>query len=200
MGRHSSDVSRAPRKLSRTISHLTLTSPRGRSASYRTSLGILVALTCTASATLNAQSSDTVPARLIHVRGDTATLIIPDTVGRGHAFTVTVTAFAGGCIREAGGESCAHPRASGGRDAASCTSGCGQLLPPRPHSVAAENFAALRPGRSRPNSVSRRYEPTRFRSTATVGRDRAKSRRPLIRLAPRPWLWRSPRPSGRGTS
>src|SRR2546427_6877223 len=103
MGRHSSDVSRAPRKLSRTISHLTLTSPRGRSASYRTSLGILVALTCTASATLNAQSSDTVPARLIHVRGDTATLIIPDTVGRGHAFTVTVTAFAGGCIREAGG-------------------------------------------------------------------------------------------------
>jgi len=40
---------------------------------------------------------------LIHARGDTASLIVPDTVSRGHAFTVTVTAFAGGCIREAGG-------------------------------------------------------------------------------------------------
>src|SRR3989442_5122898 len=167
MGWHSSDVSRAPRKLSRTISHLTLTSPRGRSASYRTSLGILVALTCTASATLNAQSSDTVPARLIHVRGDTATLIIPDTVGRGHAFTVTVTAFAGGCIREAGGESCAHPRASGGPAGASCTSGCGQLLPPRPPSVGAEKFAGLRRGRSRADSGLRRSEPTRVPITIT---------------------------------
>ena len=69
----------------------------------RLSVGILVALTCTASATLHAQAADTVPARLIDVRGDTATLIIPDTVRRGHAFTVKVTAFAGGCIRTAGG-------------------------------------------------------------------------------------------------
>jgi hypothetical protein len=52
---------------------------------------------------LDAQAADTVPARLIDARGDTAALIIPDTVRRGHAFTVTVTAFAGGCIREAGG-------------------------------------------------------------------------------------------------
>jgi hypothetical protein len=102
MVQHSSDVSRAPRKLSRTISYLTLTSPRGRSA-CRTCLGILVVLTCTASATLDAQAADTLPARLIHVSGDTAALIIPDTVRRGHAFTVTVTAFAGGCIREGGG-------------------------------------------------------------------------------------------------
>jgi len=103
MGRHSSDVSRAPRKLRRTISYLTLSSPRGRSTSYPTCLGVLVALTCTTSATLNAQRSDTVPARLMLGRGETAALTIPDTVRRGHAFTVTVTAFAGGCIREAGG-------------------------------------------------------------------------------------------------
>jgi len=97
------DASRAPCKLSHVLRSLTLTLPRGRSASYRTCLGILGVLTCTASATLNAQRSDTVPARLIAARGDTAALLVPDTVRPGHAFTVTVTAFAGGCIREAGG-------------------------------------------------------------------------------------------------
>jgi hypothetical protein len=89
--------------LSHALRSLTLTSPRSRSASYRTCLGILVVLTCTVSATLDAQAADTVPARLTHVRGDTAALTIPDTVRAGHAFTVTVTAFAGGCIREAAG-------------------------------------------------------------------------------------------------
>src|SRR5574341_41861 len=74
-----------------------------REVTMRTHLIILTSLTCTASATLDAQAADTVPARLILARGDTAALIIPDTVRRGHAFTVTVTAFAGGCIREAGG-------------------------------------------------------------------------------------------------
>lgn len=88
--------------MTRTISYLTLTSRRGRSA-CRTCLGILGALTCTASATLDAQAADTVPARLIDARGDTAALVIPDTVRRGHAFRVTVTAFAGGCIRTGGG-------------------------------------------------------------------------------------------------
>jgi hypothetical protein len=89
--------------LSRSISYLTLAWPRGRST-CRTCLGVLGALTCTASATLDAQAADTVPARLISASGDTAALIIPDTVRRGHAFTVKVTAFAGGCIREAGGD------------------------------------------------------------------------------------------------
>src|SRR5258705_7242784 len=102
MGRHSSDVSRAPRKLSRSISYLTLTAPRGRSTSYRTCVGVLVVLTCTASATLNAQRSDTVPALLISY-ADTAAIIVPDTVRLGQAFTVKVTAFAGGCIRTGGG-------------------------------------------------------------------------------------------------
>jgi hypothetical protein len=46
--------------------------------------------------------SDTVPARLFSY-ADTAAIIVPDTVRLGQAFTVTVTAFAGGCIREAGG-------------------------------------------------------------------------------------------------
>src|SRR3989442_4912369 len=145
MGWHSSDVSRAPRKLSRTISHLTLTSPRGRSASYRTSLGILVALTCTASATLNAQSSDTVPARLIHVRGDTATLIIPDTVGRGHAFTVTVTAFAGGCIREAGGSRVRIHRLVAGRATPPFRSLVGHIFPLRALPVSPTNLPRLDP-------------------------------------------------------
>src|SRR5213594_3060407 len=84
------------------MSHLTLISLRGRSA-YRTCLRTLGVLICTISATLDAQAADTVPARLIAARGDTAALLVPDTVRRGHAFTVTVTAFAGGCIREAGG-------------------------------------------------------------------------------------------------
>src|SRR5438477_10934444 len=69
----------------------------------RTWLGILGVVTCTAAATLNAQASDTVPARLILERGDTAALVLPDTVRRGQAFTVRVTAFAGGCIRTGGG-------------------------------------------------------------------------------------------------
>jgi hypothetical protein len=54
------------------------------------------------SATRAAQTPDTVPARLIDARGDTAALSVPDTVRRGQEFTVTVTAFAGGCIREPG--------------------------------------------------------------------------------------------------
>ena len=102
MVRHSSDVSRAPRQLSLTLTSLTLASARGHSALCRTCLGILAVLTFTGSATLDAQAADTVPARLISY-ADTAALIIPDTVRRGHAFSVTVTAFAGGCIREAGG-------------------------------------------------------------------------------------------------
>ena len=102
MVRHSADVSWASRTLSHTFSNLALSSPRGRSAG-QTCLRVLVFLTCTTSATLDAQGADTVPARLVRVRGDTAALVIPDTVRRGHAFTVTVTAFAGGCIREAGG-------------------------------------------------------------------------------------------------
>ena len=69
----------------------------------RTCLGILAVLTFTASATLDAQAADTVPARLISY-ADTAAIIVPDTVRLGQAFTVTVTAFAGGCIREAGGD------------------------------------------------------------------------------------------------
>jgi len=89
--------------LSRTLGYLTLASAPVSSASYGTCLAIIGVLTCTASATLDAQAADTVPARLVDVRGDTAALVIPDTVRRGHAFTVRVIAFAGGCIREAGG-------------------------------------------------------------------------------------------------
>jgi len=43
-----------------------------------------------------------VPARLISY-ADTAAIVVPDTVRRGQGFTVTVTPFAGGCIRQAGG-------------------------------------------------------------------------------------------------
>jgi hypothetical protein len=96
MVRHSSDVSRAPRN------SVTLASARSHSALCRTCLGILAVLTCTASATLDAQAADTVPARLISY-ADTAATIVPDTVRLGQAFTVTVTAFAGGCIRTGGG-------------------------------------------------------------------------------------------------
>ena len=99
---HSSDVSRAPRKLIRALESVARASARGRSASYRTCLGILAVLTCGGSATLDAQASDTVPARLISGR-DTAAIIVPDTVRRDQAFAVKVTTFAGGCIREAGG-------------------------------------------------------------------------------------------------
>ena len=41
-----------------------------------------------------------VPARLVLV-GDTAEIVMPDTVRRGEAFRVSVTPFAGGCRREA---------------------------------------------------------------------------------------------------
>lgn len=94
--RHSSDVSRAPRN------SVTLASARGHLALCRTGLGVLAVLTCAGSTILDAQASDTVPARLISY-ADTARIIVPDTVRRGEAFTVTVTAFAGGCIREAAG-------------------------------------------------------------------------------------------------
>ena len=96
MVRHSSDVSRAPRN------SVTLASARGHSALCRTWLGILAVLTCGGSANLDGQASDTVPARLISGR-DTAAIIVPDTVRRDQAFAVKVTTFAGGCIREAGG-------------------------------------------------------------------------------------------------
>ncbi len=72
-------------------------------------LGILAVLTCAASAPLDAQALDTVPARSDTVPArltsgqDTAAIIVPDTVRRGHAFIVSVTPFAGGCIRQAGG-------------------------------------------------------------------------------------------------
>jgi len=75
----------------------------------RACLGILVVLTCAASAPLDAQALDTVPARSDTVPArltsgqDTAAIIVPDTVRRGHAFIVSVTPFAGGCIRQAGG-------------------------------------------------------------------------------------------------
>src|SRR6266850_3870862 len=82
MVQHSSDVSRAPRKLI-----------------CRPTLGILAVLSYGAWATLQAQASDTVPARLISGR-DTAPIIVPDTVRRGQEFTVKVTTFAGGCIDE----------------------------------------------------------------------------------------------------
>lgn len=100
MVRHSSDVSRAPRKLI-CRPNLRRASARRRSASYRTVLGILAVLSYGGWATLNAQASDTVPARLISVR-DTAAIVVPDTVRRGQEFTVQVTTFAGGCIRELG--------------------------------------------------------------------------------------------------
>lgn len=100
MVRHSSDVSRAPRILIGRP-NLRRASARRGSASYRTRLGILTVLTCGGWATLNAQAADTVPARLISVR-DTAAIIVPDTVRRGQEFTVQVTTFAGGCIREPG--------------------------------------------------------------------------------------------------
>src|SRR5437899_2517045 len=51
---------------------------------------------------LDAQASDTVPARLTSGR-DTAAIIVPDTVRRGQAFTAKVTVFAGGCIRQGAG-------------------------------------------------------------------------------------------------
>jgi len=88
----------------RASSSRSLTTARAAALSRlcRTCLGILAVLTCTASATLDAQTSDTVPALLISY-ADTAAIIVPDTVRRGQAFTVTVTAFAGGCIREAAG-------------------------------------------------------------------------------------------------
>ena len=85
MVQHSSDVSRAPRKLI-----------------CRPTLGILAVLSYGAWATLKAQASDTVPARLISGR-DTAAIIVPDTVRRGQEFTVKVTTFAGGCINELAG-------------------------------------------------------------------------------------------------
>jgi hypothetical protein len=85
----------------------------------------------------------------------------------------------GGVYSYGRGESCEHPRAGGGCDAAPCASRCGQRLRLRPHSVSPDHVPALRPCRSRPNSVSRRCEPTGFRSTATVGRHRAKSSRSL---------------------
>ena len=102
MGRNSSDVSRAPRKLIRVLEPVTRPSARGHSGLCRTCLGILVVLTWGSWATLDAQDSDTVPARLI-VQLDTARIIVPDTVRRGEAFTVKVTAFVGGCIRTGGG-------------------------------------------------------------------------------------------------
>jgi hypothetical protein len=85
----------------------------------------------------------------------------------------------GGVYSYRGGESCQHPRACGGCDAPPCTSRCGRRLRLRPHSVSPDHFPALRPCRSRPNSVSRRCEPAGFRSTATVGRHRAASSRSL---------------------
>ena len=102
MVRHSSDVSRAPRKLI-CRPNLGIAPLRRRWASYRTRLGILAVLTCGGWATLDAQAVDTVPARLIDARGDTAAIVVPDTVSRGQEFTVMVTAFAGGCISEPGG-------------------------------------------------------------------------------------------------
>jgi len=102
MVRHSSHVSRAPRKLI-CRPNLRLASARRRWASYRTRLGILAVLSYGGWADLDAQAADTVPARLIDARGDTAAIIVPDTVSRGQEFTVKVTAFAGGCISEPGG-------------------------------------------------------------------------------------------------
>lgn len=99
---NSSDVSWVTRQLICRL-NLVRASVRRRSASYRMRLGILALLSYGGWATLNAQAGDTVPARLIDARGDTAALIIPDTVRRGHPFTVRVTAFAGGCIRDPGG-------------------------------------------------------------------------------------------------
>lgn len=81
---------------------MTISSARAHSALCGTCLGILVALTCTASATLDAQAADTIPARLIS-HADTAEIIVPDTVREGQAFTVKVTPFAGGCIRQSAG-------------------------------------------------------------------------------------------------
>ena len=99
MVRHSSDVSRTPRKLIRRP-NLRLASVRRLSASYGARLGIFAVLTCGGSPTLKSQAADTVPARLIDARGDTAALVVPDTVLRGQEFAVKVTAFAGGCIGE----------------------------------------------------------------------------------------------------
>ena len=90
-----------PRRF-RSLQSVTLASARCHSALCRACLGILAVLTCVGSATLDAQVSDTVPARLISVP-DTAVITVPDTVRRGRAFTVKVRAFAGGCIREGGG-------------------------------------------------------------------------------------------------
>ncbi len=70
--------------------------------SCRTCLGILAVLTSGGWATLDAQASDTVPARLI-VQLDTAKIIVPDTVRRGEAFTAKITVFAGGCVRQRAG-------------------------------------------------------------------------------------------------
>ena len=75
----------------------------------RACLGILVVLTCAASAPLDAQALDTVPARSDTVPArltsgqDTAAIIVPDTVRRGQAFTAKITVFAGGCIRQGAG-------------------------------------------------------------------------------------------------
>jgi len=95
--------------LSPPLEFVAVASARRASAWCRTCLGILAVLTCGDSATAAAQASDTVPARSDTVPArlisepDTAAITVPDTVRRGHAFTVTVRTFAGGCIRQTGG-------------------------------------------------------------------------------------------------
>lgn len=62
----------------------------------------LLASATLASCTHGAGRPERVPARLV-LQADTARVEVPDTVERGRAFTVTVTAFAGGCRQESAG-------------------------------------------------------------------------------------------------